>query len=155
MHWPVAFSYSEESSFPTNEISGLINVIEVPIADTWAAMETLVEKGMAKSIGISNFTLEKSQELLKGARIAPAVNQIEAHPYLQQVDLLEWSQKNVCFAFSLQTTFFAFSRTLMVVEYPRCWLLTIRKQYIQLTKVFYCILLPDNSLTNQPQKSRR
>lgn len=95
MHWPVAFSYSEETSFPTNETSGLISVTDVPIEDTWAAMEALVEKGKAKSIGISNFTLEKSEQLLKSARIAPAVNQIEAHPYLQQIDLLEWSQKNV------------------------------------------------------------
>ncbi|KFY65817.1 hypothetical protein V496_02338 [Pseudogymnoascus sp. VKM F-4515 (FW-2607)] len=94
MHWPVAFSYSEETSFPTNETSGLISVTDVPIEDTWAAMEALVEKGKAKSIGISNFTLEKSEQLLKSARIAPAVNQIEAHPYLQQIDLLEWSQKN-------------------------------------------------------------
>ena len=125
MHWPVAFSYSAETSFPTNETSGLISVTDVPVTDTWAAMEALVEKGKAKSIGISNFTLEKSQELLKSARIEPAVNQIEAHPYLQQIDLLEWSQKNVCFA--LSPDHFATSRTLMAVEYSHCRLLTIRK----------------------------
>lgn len=137
MHWPVAFSYSEETSFPTNETSGLISVTDVPIEDTWAAMEALVEKGKAKSIGISNFTLEKSEQLLKSARIAPVVNQIEAHPYLQQIDLLEWSQKNV--RFPIYPVHFATSRTLTVIEYSHCRLLTIRKQYLQLTKVSHCI----------------
>ncbi|KAL2831133.1 NADP-dependent oxidoreductase domain-containing protein [Aspergillus cavernicola] len=73
--------------------TGLIDVVEVPIKDTWVAMEALVAKGKVRSIGVSNFTQEKIEDLLKTARITPAVNQIEAHPYLQQRDLLEWSKK--------------------------------------------------------------
>ncbi|KAJ5161774.1 aldehyde reductase [Penicillium capsulatum] len=45
-------------------------------------------------LGISNFTKEETEEILHFAEIKPAVNQIEAHPYLQQPDLLEWSQKH-------------------------------------------------------------
>ncbi|KAL4918621.1 NADP-dependent oxidoreductase domain-containing protein [Aspergillus aurantiobrunneus] len=92
IHWPVAFRHSTTTTQPVDEKTGLIDVIDVPIKDTWAAMEALVAKGKIRSIGVSNFTREKIEELLKTARIAPAVNQIEAHPYLQQRELLEWSK---------------------------------------------------------------
>ncbi|PMD16079.1 aldehyde reductase-like protein [Hyaloscypha hepaticicola] len=44
-------------------------------------------------IGVSNFTREKLASLLSTARILLAVNQIEAHAYLQQPELLEWSKR--------------------------------------------------------------
>ena len=47
-----------------------------PFNETWAAMEDLVDKGLVKSIGVSNFSPEKIQILMKGARIKPAVNQV-------------------------------------------------------------------------------
>ncbi|OJK00085.1 hypothetical protein ASPACDRAFT_1868529 [Aspergillus aculeatus ATCC 16872] len=93
IHWPVSFRYSSTTNQPIVEETGLIDVIDVPIKDTWAAMEELVAKGKIRSIGVSNFTREKIEELLKTAKIPPAVNQIEAHPYLQQRDLLEWSKQ--------------------------------------------------------------
>ncbi|RDW86251.1 aldo/keto reductase [Aspergillus mulundensis] len=93
IHWPVAFRYSTTTIQPVDEKTGLIDVVDVPIKDTWAAMEALVAKGKVRSIGVSNFTREKIEELLKTAKIPPAVNQIEAHPYLQQRDLLEWSKE--------------------------------------------------------------
>ena len=42
-------------------------------------MEKLVDKGKVRSIGISNFILPEVEELLKTAKIVPAVNQIEAY----------------------------------------------------------------------------
>jgi diketogulonate reductase-like aldo/keto reductase len=39
-------------------------VIDVPIADTWKALEALVQKGKVRSIGVSNFTKEKVEALL-------------------------------------------------------------------------------------------
>lgn len=117
IHWPVAFRHSNETTQPVDAATGLIDVIDVPIKDTWAAMERLVEQGKIRSIGVSNFTREKIEELLKtyvdvdrsigtiyspadaslisSAKIRPAVNQIEAHPYLQQRELLQWSKDNV------------------------------------------------------------
>ena len=53
-------------------------------------MEELVEKGLAKAIGISNFTITKTENLLKTAKIVPAVNQVECHPYFQQQKLKEY-----------------------------------------------------------------
>lgn len=58
-------------------------------------MEALVKKGKIRSIGVSNFTREKIEDLWDKAEIKPAVNQIEAHPYLQQPDLLAWSKEKV------------------------------------------------------------
>ncbi|OKL61792.1 hypothetical protein UA08_02215 [Talaromyces atroroseus] len=94
IHWPVAFRYSNETIQPVDATTGLIDVIDVPIKDTWSAMERLVKEGKVRTIGVSNFTREKIEELLKTAKIRPAVNQIEAHPYLQQRELLQWSKDN-------------------------------------------------------------
>ncbi len=55
----------------------------------------LVEKGKIRSIGVSNFTREKIESLSASAEIKPAVNQIEAHGYLQQPKLLDWCKQQV------------------------------------------------------------
>ncbi|TEY44860.1 hypothetical protein BOTCAL_0343g00030 [Botryotinia calthae] len=89
IHWPVAFPQSKER-FPVDPKTEEIIVIDVPIKDTWAVLEDLVKKGKIRSIGVSNFTREKVETLLETAKIPPAVNQIEAHPYLQQPELLKW-----------------------------------------------------------------
>ncbi len=46
-------------------------------------MEKLVDQGLVKHIGISNFSVKKIKDLLSYARIKPAVNQIEVHPYFR------------------------------------------------------------------------
>ena len=53
-------------------------------------MEDLVEKGLTKAIGISNFSITKTDNLLKTAKIVPAVNQVECHPYFQQPKLKQY-----------------------------------------------------------------
>ncbi len=53
-------------------------------------MEDLVAKGLVKAIGISNFSITKTERLLQTAKIVPAVNQVECHPYLQQQKLKEY-----------------------------------------------------------------
>ncbi|KAI4595902.1 hypothetical protein KJ359_006541 [Pestalotiopsis sp. 9143b] len=100
IHWPVAFQKDDDESerFPVNPATEQIHVIDVPISETWAAMEALVKKGKVRTIGVSNFTRQKIEDLWKTANIKPAVNQIEAHIFLQQPDLLEWSKQNVSHA---------------------------------------------------------
>ena len=53
-------------------------------------MEEVVSKGLTRAIGISNFTITKTESLLKTAKIVPAVNQVECHPYFQQKKLREY-----------------------------------------------------------------
>lgn len=60
---------------------------------TWAILEELYQSGRVKAIGVSNFHQHHLQALLAGARVAPAVNQIELHPYLAQVALCDYCQK--------------------------------------------------------------
>ncbi|KAK7402468.1 hypothetical protein QQX98_011795 [Neonectria punicea] len=95
IHWPVAFPKPAEKTlrFPIDPSDHGVHVIDVPIEETWKALEALVRKGKIRSIGVSNFTKEKIDEILKFAEIKPAVNQIEAHPYLQQPELLEQSKQ--------------------------------------------------------------
>lgn len=47
-----------------------------PLNETWAAMEALVDLGLVRSIGVSNFSPEKIEALLQSSRIKPAVNQV-------------------------------------------------------------------------------
>lgn len=63
IHWPVAFVSSSEV-FPTEPETGLIALDKVPIEETWHELERLVEKGKVRSIGVSNFTKEKIEEIL-------------------------------------------------------------------------------------------
>ena len=56
-------------------------------------MEGVAEKGMTKAIGISNFTITKTDNLLKTAKIVPAVNQVECQVYLQQQKLKEYCDR--------------------------------------------------------------
>ena len=59
----------------------------------WSNMEKLVEKGLAKNIGVSNCTIPMLYDLLAGCKIRPAVNQIEVHPYLSQKRVIEFHHK--------------------------------------------------------------
>ncbi|ERS99301.1 uncharacterized protein SPSK_04389 [Sporothrix schenckii 1099-18] len=95
IHWPVAFrNIDNVERFPVNAETGQIDVIDVPVADTWKALEAVVRSGKVRSIGVSNFTRERIEKLWETAEIRPAVNQIEAHPYLQQPAFLKWQHDN-------------------------------------------------------------
>jgi len=61
---------------------------------SWHALELLRERGKARSIGVSNFTIKHLTELLRETKCIPAVNQVEFHPYLYQRDLLEFCRRS-------------------------------------------------------------
>jgi len=94
VHFPVALRYVDPAvRYPPGwEYSGKegdIQLSNATIQETWQAMEGLVGKGYAKSIGISNFQGSLILDLLRYAKIRPATLQIEHHPYLVQPTLLK------------------------------------------------------------------
>jgi len=93
IHWPVAFKPTDDL-FPLTADGKAALDDGVTIADTWAGMEKLLNTGKVKAIGVSNFTIAALEDLLKTAKVVPAVNQVELHPYLPQDDLLEFSKKH-------------------------------------------------------------
>ena len=67
---------------------------EASLEDTWRAMEGLVDKGLTRYIGLSNFDETNSKRVLQICRINPYANQLEIHPKLAQFDLVEFNLKN-------------------------------------------------------------
>jgi diketogulonate reductase-like aldo/keto reductase len=93
IHWPVHFAHG--SNFPRDPKTGRV-ILDTSIknfAGTWAKLEELVAKKKIRSIGVSNFTIPLLDELLTTAKIVPAVNQIEAHPELQQIALVRYHKR--------------------------------------------------------------
>ncbi|CAM5082902.1 unnamed protein product [Eretmochelys imbricata] len=92
MHWPMGFKAREEL-FPADENSMIIPS-DTDFLDTWEAMEKLVDAGLAKSNGISNFNCEQIKRLLNkpDLKYKPVNNQIESHPHLPQEELVKYCQ---------------------------------------------------------------
>ncbi|RPA76616.1 D-xylose reductase [Ascobolus immersus RN42] len=97
IHFPVSLKYVDPAvRYPpgwTNEKGEVELAKGAPLHETWAAMEELVELGLVKSIGISNMQGSLILDLLKYAKIKPAVLQIEHHPYLQQPSLIKLAKE--------------------------------------------------------------
>lgn len=70
IHWPVKEKYK----------------------DTWRALEKVYSEGKVRAIGVSNFQVHHLEDLLIEAKVVPAVNQIELHPYLTQKELRTYCQ---------------------------------------------------------------
>ena len=62
--------------------------------NAWKALETALAEGKVKSIGLSNFTVKQTTEILNIAKVKPAVNQIELHPYYGRKKLKEFLVEN-------------------------------------------------------------
>ncbi|TVY18490.1 NADPH-dependent conjugated polyketone reductase C1, partial [Lachnellula arida] len=60
----------------------------------WADMEAIHASGKAKTIGVSNFLKPDLEAVLRTAKVVPAINQIEYHPYLQHGDLVDFQKKH-------------------------------------------------------------
>jgi len=85
VHWPVPIKPGV--AFPASA-ADLLPPESVPLADTWAGMEAVLELGLTRHIGVSNLSSHKLQDLLTSAHQRPEVNQVERHPLLQQPQLL-------------------------------------------------------------------
>ncbi|WP_417198025.1 aldo/keto reductase [Bizionia sp.] len=84
IHWPVALKKGTEMP---EKASDFIPLSEVPLTNTWKGMETALEQGLAKHIGVSNFNENHLKEIMATAVHQPEINQVEIHPFLQQEEL--------------------------------------------------------------------
>ena len=80
-HWPSGTDYNDPDNIKE----------QVPIFEFWPKMEELVDKGLTKSIGVSNYNVQSLFNLLSFCRIKPVANEVEFHPYYYQKNL-----KDVC-----------------------------------------------------------
>ena len=81
-HWPCGKDYTGQNKFEF-----------VPLKEMWPKFEALVEKGMTKSIGVSNYNVQNILIVLSICKIKPVVNEVEFNPYLYQKDLKEFCDK--------------------------------------------------------------
>lgn len=96
IHFPIALEFVPfEKMYPPGWTADKDSMtpIRVPYADTWRAMEELVDAGLTKRIGVSNIGTSMIRDVLSYARIKPAVLQVEMHPYLCQNTLLRYCQE--------------------------------------------------------------
>jgi aldehyde reductase len=92
-HTPFAFQPGDDQD-PRDHTGNIIYDDGVTLLETWRAMETLVDRGKCRAIGLSDITLDALLPIYESATIKPAVVQVEAHPYLPETDLLEFCKKN-------------------------------------------------------------
>jgi diketogulonate reductase-like aldo/keto reductase len=88
IHWPISIKPGP-ISYPLKREE----VMPLDLKGVWEAMEECQKLGLTRSIGVSNFTTKKLEELLQFATIPPAVNQVEMNPGWQQQKLKEYCTK--------------------------------------------------------------
>ncbi len=92
IHTPFAFQPGEEHD-PRDENGNVLYDRDVTLLDTWRAMESLVDHGRCRAIGLSDISLNELLPIYESARIKPAVVQVEAHPYLPETEILEFCRE--------------------------------------------------------------
>ena len=80
-HRPAIEENSKEFSYKKGNI---------PIHKIWTQMEALVDKGLVKHIGLSNWNVQSIWDLLSYARIKPVANEVELHPLCVQEKLVKF-----------------------------------------------------------------
>jgi D-xylose reductase len=101
VHFPIALRYVPFDdryppgwTFDPSAATPRMEAAPVPLAETWKAMEELVDAGLVRRIGVCNYGVSLMRDLLSQARIRPAVLQVELHPYLAQEILLRFCREN-------------------------------------------------------------
>lgn len=72
-------------------------LIHQPFGDvygSWRAMEEMYREGRIRAIGVSNFQPDRIMDLIVHNEVTPAVNQIETHPFHQQIETQKFLQEN-------------------------------------------------------------
>ena len=80
IHWPITGNRGDSLQPPTRE--------------TWLAMEACQKLGLARHIGVSNFSAVKMREILSYAKVPLSISQNEAHPLFRNDELVRFCEKN-------------------------------------------------------------
>jgi len=97
IHTPFAFQPGDDQD-PRYQRGNVIYDQGVTLLYTWKAMESLVDHGKCRAIGLSDISLDEVKPIYESARIKPAVVQVESHPYLPEMELLEFcKEKGIVF----------------------------------------------------------
>jgi L-glyceraldehyde reductase len=93
IHWPVAFKAGKELA-PTNEDGTKAIDTEAPgVSATWKEMVRISkETKKVKAVGVSNFSVEMLEKIIKATGVVPTMNQIECHPSLIQPELFKYCE---------------------------------------------------------------
>ncbi len=91
MHWPIA---QREGVAVPESADDFLSLDEVPLVETWQALQECQQQGLTREIGVSNFSIKKLQQVLENCSIPPAANQVESHPLLPQNDLVNFCKEN-------------------------------------------------------------
>ncbi|PHR29931.1 MAG: aldehyde oxidoreductase [Desulfotalea sp.] len=132
IHWPVSFK--ADITFPKRP-EQFIAAADLPIIETWRAMEKMVKKGLCRHIGVCNFNTRRLIELEENGSQKPYTNQIELHPFLQQPQMIKYCAKS-----SIQLTAYSplgsgkapqredLKATVSLLNHPKIVNLALKKQ---------------------------
>lgn len=81
-HYPPEWTFDPQSKNPRMELE------KVPLSETWAAMESLVDLALVRDIGVCNYSSALIHDLMSYCKIKPSMLQVELHPFLTQENLL-------------------------------------------------------------------
>ena len=90
IHWPVVFRHDVHRP---ETAADMLPLEEMPLTQTWKALEGCLEAGLCRNIGVCNFSVKKLKLILEDCKIPPSANQVECHPFLPQVELAEFCKK--------------------------------------------------------------
>jgi diketogulonate reductase-like aldo/keto reductase len=88
VHTPFAFRPGDDQD-PRDPHGAVVYDDGVTLEETWAAMESLVDEGLSRAIGLSDIDAAGARKMTETARIKPAVVEVESHPYHPQWELQE------------------------------------------------------------------
>ncbi|MFD1599982.1 aldo/keto reductase, partial [Halobellus rarus] len=103
LHWPEAWSYQgplsdlaskpveaqEALTFPTDS-NGDPETVDHRLEETWQRLERLHERGLTRTLGVCNVSIQQLERIVDVASVPPAIVQIESHPYRPRSELVEW-----------------------------------------------------------------
>lgn len=93
IHTPMGFEFRQPEELMPKNSDGTLAFSDVDYLETYRGMEKLVDIGLVKSIGVSNFNSEQVQRILDNCRIKPVTNQVECNTSINQKKLIQFCKE--------------------------------------------------------------